>query len=174
MNQRDRVVAAGGELAADCLGIHRLAPFELERGGLLAAAQRDIVPLVGERAVHAVEHLLFDDVADGAFHHAPRAAGRKIHRVLGVEERLQVRLNGLVERHEIRAAVPDHGLGHGLERFIRDGDGTGNDEFVAHKCGRSRCGKQFTRPGASTFIAAIPCRPGCRRSSIPSSSTRWT
>jgi len=50
MNEGDGVVAALGQFAADGLGVDRLAPFELERGGLLVVPQRDVVPLVGKRA----------------------------------------------------------------------------------------------------------------------------
>ena len=133
MNEGERVVSAGGEFAADGLGIDGLAPFELEGGGLFAAADCDVVPFVGERAVHADEHLLFDDVAEGTFHDAPRAAGGQVNGILGVAERLKLGLHGIVERDEIGAAVPDHGLRHGAKRFFRDGDGAGNEEFVVHR-----------------------------------------
>ena len=133
MNEGERVVSAGGEFAADGLGIDGLAPFELEGGGLFAATDRDVVPFVGERAVHANEHLLFDDVAEGTLHDAPRAAGGQVNGVLRVAERLKLSLHGVVECDELGAAMPDHGLRHGAKRFVRDGDGAGNEEFVAHR-----------------------------------------
>jgi hypothetical protein len=78
VDQGDGVVAAGGELAARAAGSTGWPHSALRAPGLLAAAEGDIEPLVGEGAVHAVEHLLLHDVAEGAFHHAPGAAGREV------------------------------------------------------------------------------------------------
>ena len=77
VDDRDRVVGAGRELLAKGGRIDGLAPLELEGPGGLAAAQGDVVPLVREGAVHAVQDLLFDDVADRALHDAPGAAGHR-------------------------------------------------------------------------------------------------
>jgi hypothetical protein len=133
VDDRDGVVGAGREFLAHGLGIDGLAPFELERGGLLAAAQRDVVPLVGEGAVHAAQHFFLHDIPERALHRAERAARREVDGILRVHERLELGLDGVVERDEVRAAMPDHGLRHGAEGFLRNGNGTGNEEFVAHE-----------------------------------------
>ena len=148
VDEREGIVGTGGEFLADGLGIDGLTPFEFERGGLFAAAEGDVIPLVGEGAVHAVEHLLFDDVAEGALPHAPRAAGGQIDRVLGVAESLEVGLDRIVERDEIGAAMTDHRLRHGAQRFFRDGDGAGDEEFVAHNGGRVAAPKTVYAPEA--------------------------
>ncbi len=68
MDEGDRVVSAGGQLAAHGFRVDRLAPLEFEGGGLLAAAERDVVPFVRKGAVHAAKHLFFDEIADRALH----------------------------------------------------------------------------------------------------------
>ena len=74
-------------------GIDGLAPVELQFLGVLAAAQRDVVPLVGERAVGAVEDSLFANVSDCALHHAPGARGAQIYGVFREEQLLEVGLD---------------------------------------------------------------------------------
>ena len=132
MNNRDRVVVAGGEFVAHGLGIDGLAPVELEGSGGPAAALGDIEPLVGKGTVHAVEHLLFYDITQGTLHDAPRRTGGEIDGILSVAQRLEIGLDRVVECHEIGAAVTDHALGHGQQRFFGDGDRTGNEKFIGH------------------------------------------
>ena len=48
--------------------------------GFLAAAPRDVEPLIGERAAHAAEHALAHEIADRGFHHAP---GDEVERKTG-------------------------------------------------------------------------------------------
>ena len=125
VDEGDAVELAGGEGLADGFRVDGLAPVELQGFGVLAAALGDIVPLVGERAVHAVEHALAADVAEGAFHHAPGGARGEIDRVLGVEHGLQSRLHVIVQLDEIAGTMADHGFSHGLGDRIGDGQGSG-------------------------------------------------
>jgi hypothetical protein len=93
MGERVPVELAGGEGLADGFRVDGLTPVELQGLGVLAAALGDVVPLVGEGAVHAVEDPLAADVAQGAFHHAPGRAGAEVDGVLGDEHLLQAGLH---------------------------------------------------------------------------------
>ena len=50
---------------------------DLQAFGVFAAALRDIQPFVRERAAHAVEDFFRDEIANGAFHHAPGRRGAR-------------------------------------------------------------------------------------------------
>jgi hypothetical protein len=118
VNQGDCIVRAGCELTANGLRLHWLPPFELQCSSGNATALGDVVPLIGKRPVHAIQHLLLCDVPHGSFHRAPRTAGRNVNRILRIEEGLKIRLNRLVQRHKIGAPMPYHWLRHGAERFF--------------------------------------------------------
>ena len=130
VDYRDGVVLAGGELFFERFGVDGLAPVEFQFSGVLAAPFGNVIPLVGKRAVAAVEHALFDDVADGALHHAPRGARAEENRVFGVEELFETRHHVLHELHEVFASVAHDGGRHGLVGFFGHFDGSGNEQFV--------------------------------------------
>src|SRR2546425_396304 len=75
MDEGEGVELAGREFRVHGLGPDGQAPLDLEPLGRLAAALGDVEPFVREGAAHAVEHFFGDEIADGAFHHAPRRAG---------------------------------------------------------------------------------------------------
>ena len=66
VNERQRVELARGELFRAPAPRDGLAPLDLQLLGLLAAALRNVIPLVRERAAAAVEHLLLHQVADAS------------------------------------------------------------------------------------------------------------
>ena len=115
MDEGDAVELSGGEGLADGFRVDGLTPVKLKRLGVLAAALGDVVPLVGERPVHAVEYAFAADVTEGAFHDAPGRAGGKVDGVLGVEHGLQSGLHVIVQFDEVARAVADHGFPHGLD-----------------------------------------------------------
>ena len=71
MDKGDAVELTGRQRLADGLWIDGLTPVELEGFGVLAATLGDVVPLVGERAVHAIKHTLTADITQGTFHDTP-------------------------------------------------------------------------------------------------------
>lgn len=79
MNDSNGIKSALLEVLADLLPPNGLTPFDLQRDGILAAALRDIQPLIGKRAAHAVENLTrTDQITDGPLHDSPRGGcGKK-------------------------------------------------------------------------------------------------
>ena len=135
MDEGDDVDVPLGEALAEEFRGDRLAPLDLQLLGLVAAALGHIVPLVREGAGHAIEDLPFDKVTESTLHDAPGGAGGDVDGTGRLEELLEARLDRGVEFFEIVAAVADHRLAEGLERFLRDLDGSGAEEFdvLAHK-----------------------------------------
>jgi len=126
----------------------------LEGIGSLAASLRHVEPLVRKGTATDVKHLLVYDVADGSFHHAPSARGRKINRILRAEELLEPGLHGLVKLDEIRTTVPENRGRHGgirLGKFRLD-DKTPGPAFKetgsVHRQGFSIIGTPFPENGS--------------------------
>src|SRR5439155_24442956 len=84
VNEREGVELAGGEFGVHLFNANRRAPRHLERLGGFAAASGDIGPFVGESAAHAVQRFFGDQVADGAFHHAPGGGSAQKDQLPGV------------------------------------------------------------------------------------------
>jgi hypothetical protein len=138
VNQRQRVELARGQFFIHRFRANGRAPRHLERFGLFAAAFRDIEPFVGKCAAHAVEHFFGDQIADGAFHHPPGGGGAQKNQLLGVEKRLQLRLDSRVEVFEPLPAMADHRRTERAERLLADLDRPRNVEFyVPHDFPRS-------------------------------------
>jgi hypothetical protein len=134
VDQSKCVELAGGEFGVDLFGANRRTPFDLESFGLFAAALGDIEPLVREGAAHAVENLLRDEVADGAFHHAPGGGGAEIDQLLGVEQGLQLGLHFGVKIFKALAAMTDHRGSKSAKGFLAYFDGSRNVQFyMCHK-----------------------------------------
>ena len=109
MNDSHGLVPALLELGADLFAPDRLAPFHLERLGLLAAFARHIQPFVRKSPAHAVEHLAFpDQIPNRSLHHPPRRGGGQENRLLRLEQLLQPRLNPAIEFFELATPVPNH------------------------------------------------------------------
>ena len=137
MNESDGVELSGREFRVDRLVIDRLPPLHLERLGLLAATPGDIEPFVGKRAAHAAEDAVaLTRLRIGRFHHAPGGRGGKKNRLLRAEQCLQARMNLAVEILEILAAMADHRPRKSRERFFRNLDRAGNEEFVVRNHGQ--------------------------------------
>ncbi len=85
MDQRDGVEFSGRERGIERRGIDVLAPIDLKRLGFLPAAAGDVEPFIGERAAHAAEDALADEIADGGFHHAPGGGGGKEDGLFGAK-----------------------------------------------------------------------------------------
>ena len=117
-----RVELAGGEFFVHRLGADGRAPVHLQRLGVLAAAFGHVEPFVRERAAHAVEDFFGDQIADGAFHHAPGGRGGDINELLRVKQLLELRLDGGIKVFEALAAMADHRLRKCLEGFLADFD----------------------------------------------------
>ena len=126
VDERERIELTGGELRVNLLGADGGAPRHLQAFGVLAAALGDIEPLVGERAAHAVQDFLGHEIADGAFHHAPRAGSGEINQLLRGEQLLKLRLNFGVKVFEALAAMADHRRAKGIEDFLADFDRSRN------------------------------------------------
>ena len=120
------VELAGGELFVHGLGADGRAPVHLERLGLFAAAFGDVEPFVRKRAAHAVEDLSGDEIADGAFHHAPGGRGGEIDQLLGGKQLLELRLDFGVKVFEALAAMTDHRRAKRLEGLLADLDRSRN------------------------------------------------
>jgi len=136
MDERERVELASGELLVHFLSADGRAPRDLKPFGLFATALADIEPLVGERAAHAVENFLRDEIADGAFHHAPGGRSAEIDELFGGEQRLKLRLHPRVEVLEALAAVADHWRSERLKGLFADFNRTGDVQF--HVCHNSK------------------------------------
>src|SRR5581483_3113233 len=100
--------------------------------GLFAATLRDIEPFVRKSAAHAIEHLLRNEIADGAFHHAPGGRSAQIDQLLRVEYGLQLGLDARVEVLEALAAMADHGRTKRAKGFFTDFNGPRDVQF--HMC----------------------------------------
>ena len=129
VDEGDGVELTGGKFLLDHGGEDGLTPFDLQGFGLFAAALADVEPFVRERAAHAVEDFFLHEVAQGAFHHAPRRGGGEVDGAGGAEEGLQARVDGFVERGEFGAAVADLRMAESAEGFVRDFDRAGDEEF---------------------------------------------
>ena len=129
VNQRDGIELSGRQLPIDCLRIDVLAPFDLQRLGVLAAPLRDIEPFVRKRAAHAAEHAAIDQIADRGFHHAPGRGRGKKHRLLRAEQLLKLRMNRAVKILEIVAAMADHRPRKCRPGFFGNFDRTGNESL---------------------------------------------
>jgi len=110
VNERERIGRSGRQFAVDVLGADGRAPGDLQGLGLLAAAFRDVVPLVGKGAAHAIEHLLVHQVANSSLHHPPRGGRAQEDRLPRVEQFLEPRLDARVQVFEALAAMSDHVL----------------------------------------------------------------
>ena len=131
-----RVTASNRPVASlriELLRIDVLAPIDLERLGFLAAAARDVEPLVGKRAAHAAEDALGDEIADRRFHHAPSRGGGKKDWLLRAEQFLEPGMNGAIELAEGFAAVADHRPRESRPRFWGNFDRTGDEELVVRR-----------------------------------------
>ena len=122
--------SSGRELRVDRFVINRLAPLHLERLGLLAATPRDVEPFIGKRAAHAAEDTLPNEIADGRLHHSPGGRRRKKNRLACAEQLLQSRMKPTVEIPKVFAAMADHRPGKSRERFFRNLDRPGREEFI--------------------------------------------
>ena len=106
----------------------------LQRLGLLAAAFGHVEPFVRKRAAHAVQDFFGDEIADGAFHHAPGGRGGDIDELLRVKQLLKLGLDGGVKVFEPLAAMADHRLAKRLEGFLAHLDRSRYVQFdVCHK-----------------------------------------
>jgi hypothetical protein len=108
----------------------------LQAFGLLAAALGDVEPFVRERAAHAVEDLLGHEIADRAFHHAPRAGGGQVDELFGVKQLLELRLDLGDEVFVALTAMTDHRGAKSLVSLFADFNRSWNVEFnVSHRTG---------------------------------------
>jgi len=86
MNQSNGVESPARQLVIESFLVDVFAPFDLQRLRFLSATPRNVEPFIGERAAHAAEHALADDVADGCFHYAPGGRGGKKNGLLRSEQ----------------------------------------------------------------------------------------
>ena len=129
VDESEGVESAFGEFRANHIRLDGLAPLDLQRGCVFAAALADIKPLVGKGAAHPVEDFLGCEIPYRTFHDSPGRGGGEEDRTLGAKECLQAGLDAAVELFEFRPTVADHRRAHGAEGFFGDFDGTWNEEF---------------------------------------------
>ena len=99
-----------------------------------AATLRDIEPFVRECAAHAVENLLGDEIAYGAFHHAPGRGRGNVYELFRGEKLLKLGLDFRVQIFEPLPAMADHRRTKRAKGFLAYFDRSRNMVFyVCHK-----------------------------------------
>ena len=156
VDQGDGVELPGRELSVDRLVIDRLPPLHLQRLGFLPAAARDIEPLVGERAAHAAEDALPNEIADRRLHHAPGRGGGKKNRLLRAKQFLQPRMDLAVKALKGFAAVANHRPGKSGEGFLRNLDRAGHEKLVVWNHEKERPTSNVQRPTLNSQTATGP------------------
>lgn len=129
MNQGHHINVTLLQTGLELLGKDRLTPLGLKLLSLVTATLGDIIPLVGEGSVHAVEHLALHEIAEGTLHHSPGGGSGDIDGTGGTEKLLKPWLNCGIEFFEIIAAMANHGLAESLESLFGNLYGSGAEEF---------------------------------------------